>query len=69
MPKVKYVGPHVAVEVEVAPRKWVSVAHGDTVEVGNDLAAALLQQVDNWQETTKKGSKTAAVTGDNENAD
>jgi hypothetical protein len=69
MPKVKYVGPHPAVEVEMAPRKWVSVANGDTVEVGNDLAAALLQQVDNWQGTTKKGGKTAAVTGDNENAD
>jgi hypothetical protein len=69
MPTIKYVGPHPAVDVEVAPRKWVSVDHGATVEVGNDLAASLLQQVDNWQGTTKKGSKTAAVTGDNKNAD
>jgi hypothetical protein len=69
MPTIKYVGPHPAVDVEVAPRKWVSVDHGATVEVGSDLAASLLQQVDNWQGTTKKGSKTAAVTGDNKNAD
>lgn len=69
MPKIKYVGPHPAVEVEVAPRKWVTVDHGATIEVGTDLANALLQQVDNWQGTTKKGGKTAAVTGDNDNAD
>jgi len=68
MPTIKYVGPHPAVDVEVAPRKWVTVDHGATVEVGNDLAASLLQQVDNWQETTKKGSKTAVVT-ENNNAD
>lgn len=69
MAKVKYVGPHPAVEIEVAPRKWATVENGATVEVGADLAAALLQQVDNWQGTTKKGSKTAAVTGDSDNAD
>jgi hypothetical protein len=65
MPTIKYVGPHPAVDVEVAPRKWVSVNHGATVEVGTDLAESLLQQVDNWQGTTKKGSKTAVVTENN----
>lgn len=69
MPKIKYTGPHDAVELEVAPRKWATVNHGDTIEVGAELAKSLLQQVDNWQGTTKKDSKTAVTTEGADNAD
>jgi predicted RecA/RadA family phage recombinase len=53
--KLTYVGPHDAVEIEVAPRKWVEVKHGAVVDVGDQLAVGLLDQPDNWKpaKTTK----------------
>jgi predicted RecA/RadA family phage recombinase len=53
--KLTYIGPHDAVEIEVAPRKWVEVKQGAAVEVGDQLAVGLLEQPDNWKaaKTTK----------------
>jgi len=53
--KLTYIGPHDAVEIEVAPRKWVEVKQGAAVEVGDQLAVGLLAQPDNWKaaKTTK----------------
>lgn len=59
---LKYVGPHAAVELETAPRLWTEVGKNQTVQVGDKLASALLEQPDNWKEVTKKaaGKKAAA---------
>jgi hypothetical protein len=51
--KLTYIGPHDAVEIEVAPRKWVEVKQGAAVEVGDQLAGGLLEQPDNWKAATK----------------
>lgn len=45
--KVRYIGPHMdGVELDAI---GVFVAHGDTVEVSDDLAASLLEQPSNWE--------------------
>lgn len=47
MIKITYVGNHDAVHV---PALGADVARGETVDVADaDLAASLLEQVDNWQ--------------------
>lgn len=51
MKNVTYIGPFDAVELERAPRLWVSVSHGESIEVPDDVAAALCEQVDNWTDT------------------
>lgn len=58
MKSIRYVGPAHAVDVEIAPRKYVTVANGETVEVGDALAESLLEQVDTW--ATVAQSKKAA---------
>lgn len=63
MKSIKYVGPHDAVEVEVAPQRWALVNHGQVVEVGDTLAVALLDQPDNWKSVTKKAAKADPVEG------
>ena len=59
MKSVKYHGPHDAVEIEIAPRLWQTVAHGASIEVTDKVAANLLAQNDNWCETSKKAAKAA----------
>lgn len=44
MRSVTYVGPRQRVEIEVAPRRWRTVAHGETTEVSDQLAESLLEQ-------------------------
>lgn len=44
--KVKYVGPYKS--VSLSPRGGQVVAHGETVEVPDELGAGLLEQPDNW---------------------
>lgn len=47
MIKLTYVGPHDAVHV---PAIGADVARGETLDVADaELAAALLEQTDNWQ--------------------
>ena len=58
MKSIRYVGPAHAVDVEIAPRKYVTVATGDAVEVADSLAESLLEQVDTWSAVTP--SKKAA---------
>lgn len=41
--KVKYVGPHDAVEIASMGRSW-PVAQGETVELPDDVAAGLVDQ-------------------------
>lgn len=58
---LKYVGPHVAVDV---PALRQTVARGATVTVDDAaLAKALLDQADNWQEV-KAADKTAGKDSD-----
>lgn len=65
MKQLKYVGPHDVVEIETAPRLWTEVTQNQTVQVGDALATALLEQPDNWTEVTKKAAgKKAAVQTD-----
>ena len=68
MKQLKYVGPHVAVEVETAPRLWTEVGKNQTIQVGDSLAKALLEQPDNWVDVTKKaaGKKAAARTDEDQ---
>lgn len=60
MQVLKYKGPHDAVEVEVAPRVWATVARNATIEVADNLAGSLLEQVDNWTTATKKAAKAVS---------
>ena len=55
--RVKYIGPHDSVELEVAPRLWKQVDNGATLEVGDDLAESLLAQPDNWSKASAKKSE------------
>lgn len=44
MRTVTYVGRYQKVEVEVAPRRWQTVRHGEPVELPDSIAERLLQQ-------------------------
>jgi hypothetical protein len=46
MKRIKYVGPHDAVDVPVAGLEGVK--RGAVVEVRGEVAESLLEQVDNW---------------------
>lgn len=59
MKQLKYIGPHPQVEVEVAPKKWETVTRGESFDVADPLAEALLEQPDNWKSTKAKAAKTA----------
>lgn len=67
MQTIRYIGPFDVVEFEHAPKTWTEVAHGDTVQVADDLAAQLLEQTDNWELATapkarkQRAPKAAAV--------
>jgi hypothetical protein len=54
MARVKYVGPHDAVDVHGVG----TVAQGETVEVSAELGKSLCEQATNWQPVT---AKTAAA--------
>jgi hypothetical protein len=56
--RLTYVGPFDAVVIDVAPQLAVTVAHGDDVEVSDQLGESLLDQPDNWQPA--KAAKPAA---------
>gem|GEM_PF-5575658 len=62
MQKLKYTGPHSAVEIEVAPRKWVTVERDGTIEAPKALADSLLEQADNWQQVGKPAEKKSTDT-------
>lgn len=57
--RIKYVGPHDGVEIEHAPKLWVTVSKGEIVEVGDELGESLLMQPDNWSKASpaKKSEK------------
>jgi hypothetical protein len=46
--RITYTGPSHAVDVEIAPRKFLTVPRGETVEVADRLAESLLEQSDTW---------------------
>ena len=48
MKRITYAGPLHAVDVEVAPLRFVTVERGETVELADRLADSLLEQVDAW---------------------
>lgn len=47
--EIRYTGPLRKVVFETAPGNWVSCERGGTVDVDEDVAAGLLDQVDIWQ--------------------
>ena len=53
MKSITYVGPFDAVEIEYPVQRWVTVEHGKSVDLPDDLAASFLEQPDNWKPTTK----------------
>lgn len=53
MTKVRYIGGHDAVEVEVAPKRWATVERDGVLECSAQLANSLLEQPTNWQIVTK----------------
>lgn len=65
---VEYVGRYASVDVEVAPRRWDTVARGETITVpseiagtppkGDDPGAGLLAQPDNWHPATPSTQPT-----------
>jgi hypothetical protein len=57
--RLTYVGPFDAVVIEVAPQLTATVAHGEEVEVSDQLGESLLDQPDNWQPA--KTAKPAAA--------
>jgi hypothetical protein len=55
---IRYIGPHTdGVEVDAI---GTAVAHGETIEVADDLGLSLLEQVGNWEavEAPKKQKPT-----------
>jgi hypothetical protein len=47
MTTIRYIGPHTdGVEVDAI---GAAVAHGETIEVADDLGLSLLEQVGNWE--------------------
>jgi len=50
MRSITYVGPFDIVELEVAPGIWANVEHGGSIEVTDQMAASLLEQIDNWSD-------------------
>lgn len=49
--KIKYVGPHLAVELERPDGSVAEVERGDVFETDEDHATRLLEQESNWQPT------------------
>lgn len=49
MQKLRYIGPHDAVAVEVAPRRMAVVGRYEVADFGDAMAERLLEQVDNWE--------------------
>ena len=68
MKTIRYVGTFDAVEIEPdpkgAPNDWVTVAHGDTVDVAASRADGFLAQTGTWEPvgTPKTGRKPSAST-------
>lgn len=58
--KVRYVGPHLAVELYRPDGTVATVEHGGELETSSDHAAALLEQPSNWQPIPKTAPKKAA---------
>ena len=48
MKKVKYVGRHDAVELELPDGREIDVEHKQVIEVDDDFALLLCEQEDNW---------------------
>lgn len=51
--KIRYVGPHVAVELERPDGTTAEVNHGAELETTTDHAESLLEQESNWQPIPK----------------
>lgn len=56
--KIKYVGPHRAVELERPDGSFAEVEHGETLETDEGHAERLLEQESNWQ-PVKAAAKSA----------
>lgn len=63
--RVKYIGPHEAVELELGDGRLATVARGDVLETDDEHAAALLEQPSNWEPATPaKKAKAAEAEAD-----
>jgi hypothetical protein len=62
--KVKYIGPHDAVELPLPDGRSVVVEHGaETPELPDDFARSLLKQDTNWETREKPKQKTGGTAG------
>lgn len=62
--QVKYVGPHAAVDVQVAPGTWRRVQRGAALDTTPEHAESLLLQEDNWQMAEAPAARSSADTAD-----
>lgn len=64
--KLRYVGPHLEVELSGPDGSWHVVAHGDEKEFPAEVAESLLEQAENWRLAEQKVSPAAAKLAEDE---
>lgn len=52
--KLKYIGPHDAVEVPLPFGGFITVKNGEVKDLPDSLSEGLLEQKDNWKKANKK---------------
>jgi len=57
--KIVYVGPHLAVELNMPDGSAAEVAHGATLETSSEHAEWLLEQPSNWQKPQTSAARSA----------
>lgn len=68
MPKVTYIGPHLAVELPWPDGNGSAIVeHGQSVETTTEHAAALLEQESNWAKPQTAAAKSAKAEKDEVN--
>lgn len=58
--KVRYIGPHAAVEATSGGRAYPA-ERGEEIEVPDDVGASLVEQTENWVAVASKRGKSAAA--------
>jgi len=60
--KLTYVGPHDGVDVPLPDGSEPTVKHGESRDFPEEIAASLLEQGDNWNETASEKALDAPPT-------
>lgn len=69
MVKVKYVGPHDAVDLPLPDGGVVRVERGAEVDVHHELRDELVKQEGNWEQSKPTSSRSTASESDSEDDD